>query len=102
MADDDARPSDPDQEASRSDGSVWVHCDDTEQAYLRSMDEVFGRENFVATVVWQKRTRPRTTHVTFNRPRLHPSVRASDANMVVAGRNLLPRSEEQERAVQQS
>jgi adenine-specific DNA-methyltransferase len=38
------------------DGSVWVHCDDTEQAYLRVvLDELFGRANFVATVVWQKR-----------------------------------------------
>lgn len=38
------------------DGSVWVHCDDAEQAYLRVvMDELFGREKFVATVIWQKR-----------------------------------------------
>lgn len=38
------------------DGSLWVHCDDHEQAYLRVlMDEVFGRESFVATVVWQRR-----------------------------------------------
>ena len=39
------------------DGSVWVHCDDSEQAYLKVlMDEVFLRDRFVATVVWQKRT----------------------------------------------
>lgn len=38
------------------DGSVWVHCDDAEQAYLKVvMDELFGRSNFVATVIWQKR-----------------------------------------------
>lgn len=38
-----------------ADGSVWVHCDDSEQAYLKvMMDEVFGRDNFVATIVWQK------------------------------------------------
>lgn len=37
------------------DGSVWVHLDDAEMAYCRVlMDEVFGRQNFVATVVWQK------------------------------------------------
>ena len=36
-------------------GSVWVHCDDSEQAYLKvMMDEVFGRDNFIATVIWQK------------------------------------------------
>ena len=33
------------------DGSVWVHCDDSEQAYLKvMMDEVFGRDNFVAAL----------------------------------------------------
>jgi adenine-specific DNA-methyltransferase len=38
------------------DGSVWVHCDDSEQAYLKvMMDEVFGRDSFIAVVVWQKR-----------------------------------------------
>ena len=38
-----------------SEGSVWVHCDDSEQAYLKvMMDEVFGRDNFIATVIWQK------------------------------------------------
>jgi DNA modification methylase len=36
-------------------GSVWVHCDDAEQHRLRSaMDEVFGPENFIATVIWEK------------------------------------------------
>ena len=38
------------------DGSVWVHCDDSEQAYLKVlMDEVFLRDRFVATVLWQRR-----------------------------------------------
>ncbi|SSC25069.1 N6 adenine-specific DNA methyltransferase, D21 class, partial [Klenkia terrae] len=37
------------------DGSVWVHLDDAEMAYCRVLlDEVFGRQNFIATVVWQK------------------------------------------------
>jgi adenine-specific DNA-methyltransferase len=36
-------------------GSVWIHCDDTEQHRLRSvMDEVFGAQNFISTVIWQK------------------------------------------------
>jgi adenine-specific DNA-methyltransferase len=39
------------------DGSIWVHCDDSMQGYLRLlMDEVFLSKNFVATLVWQKRT----------------------------------------------
>ena len=42
------------------DGSVWVHCDDSEQAYLKAMmDEVFHRENFVACVIWEKSDSPR-------------------------------------------
>jgi adenine-specific DNA-methyltransferase len=40
----------------RADGSLWLHCDDAEQAALRvRLDEALGREAFVATVVWQKR-----------------------------------------------
>ena len=36
-------------------GSIWVNIDDNEGHYLKVlMDEVFGRSNFVATVVWQK------------------------------------------------
>lgn len=42
------------------DGSVWVHCDDSEQHRLRLvMDEVFGRDKFVTTVIWEKADSPR-------------------------------------------
>jgi len=35
-------------------GSVWVHLDDTEIAYCKAMmDDVFGRDRFVGTVVWE-------------------------------------------------
>lgn len=38
------------------DGSIWVSIDDNEGHYLKVvMDEVFGRRNFVASPVWQKR-----------------------------------------------
>jgi adenine-specific DNA-methyltransferase len=38
-------------------GSIWVSIDDNEGHYLKViMDEIFGRSNFVANVVWQKRT----------------------------------------------
>ena len=41
------------------DGSIWINIDDNEAHYLKvAMDEVFGRTNFVANVVWQKRTSP--------------------------------------------
>jgi adenine-specific DNA-methyltransferase len=40
----------------KPDGSIWVTIDDNEGHYLKVlMDEVFGRGNFVATNVWQKR-----------------------------------------------
>lgn len=39
------------------DASVWVHLDDSEVHRARTiMDEVFGEQAFVASVVWQKKT----------------------------------------------
>ncbi len=44
------------RELLRDDGSIFVSCDDNEVHRLRClMDEVFGEENFVANIVWQKR-----------------------------------------------
>lgn len=44
------------------DGSIWVHCDDAEQARLRLLlDEVFGASNFIATIIWKRRNDPRNT-----------------------------------------
>jgi hypothetical protein len=41
------------------DGSIWISIDDNECHYLKVVcDEVFGRRNFVANVIWQKRTSP--------------------------------------------
>jgi adenine-specific DNA-methyltransferase len=50
------------RELMREDGSIWVTIDDHEGHYLKvMMDEVFGRGNFVANVVWQKRFSPNST-----------------------------------------
>jgi adenine-specific DNA-methyltransferase len=39
------------------DASVWVHLDDAEVHRARAiMDEIFGENAFVASVVWQKKT----------------------------------------------
>ena len=39
------------------DASVWLHLDDSEVHRARCvLDEVFGGDSFVATVIWQKRT----------------------------------------------
>ncbi len=38
-------------------GSLWITIDDNEAHYLKILcDEIFGRSQFVANVVWQKRT----------------------------------------------
>jgi adenine-specific DNA-methyltransferase len=40
-----------------SDASIWVHLDDAEVHRARAiMDEVFGEQAFVASVIWQKKT----------------------------------------------
>ena len=40
-------------------GSIWITLDDNEVHRARMvLDEIFGAENFVAGVVWQKRTSP--------------------------------------------
>jgi len=41
------------------DGSIWISIDDNECHYLKVLcDEIFGRSNFIANVIWQKRTSP--------------------------------------------
>ncbi len=36
-------------------GSIWVHLDDNEAHYCKVLlDEIFGRHNFVANLVWNK------------------------------------------------
>jgi adenine-specific DNA-methyltransferase len=43
------------------DGSLWITIDDNEAHYLKVMcDELFGRKNFVANVIWQKAYGPRS------------------------------------------
>lgn len=44
----------------RYDGSVWINLDDTEAFYCKILcDEVFGRDNFVGTIIWEKSDSPR-------------------------------------------
>jgi adenine-specific DNA-methyltransferase len=38
------------------DGSVWITVDDNEAHYLKVLcDEIFGRRNFIANAIWQKK-----------------------------------------------
>ena len=38
-----------------SEGSIYLHCDPSRNAYLRLLlDEVFGAENFINEIIWQR------------------------------------------------
>jgi len=42
------------------DGSLWITIDDNEAHYLKVLcDEVFGRRNFLTTVIWEKKYAPK-------------------------------------------
>lgn len=75
------------------DGSIWVSIDDNEGHYLKVvMDEVFGRRNFIANVIWQK------IYTVKNSARflsdMHDHIFVYARNADAWERNLLPRSEE--------
>ena len=51
----------------RDDGVIFISIDDNEVSNLRKIcDEVFGEENFVAQIIWQKRTSPDARKVLSN------------------------------------
>ena len=44
------------RELLREDGLIWINIDDDEAHYLKVLcDEIFGRGNFVANIIWQKK-----------------------------------------------
>lgn len=77
------------------DGSVWVHLDDNEAHYCKVvMDEVFGRRNFVANVVWNKSYAVRSNADFFSTAHEHVLVYCKDRDKLKL--NKFGRSEEQE------
>lgn len=74
------------------DGSIWVSIDDNEGHYLKViMDEVFGRQNFVTNVIWQKRYAPANDTLWLSESHDHIHVYAK--NKAIWRPNQLPRSE---------
>lgn len=74
-------------------GSIWISIDDNEvQALRQIMDEVFGYENFIATVIWEKVYSPKSSakHLSEN----HDYVVAYSKDKAKWKRHLLPRTEE--------
>jgi len=82
------------KELMREDGSIWVSIDDNEVHRLRAlMDEVFGEENYLATVVWQKVFAPKPAAKKFSTSCEYIVVYAKRADKW--DRMLLPRTAEQ-------
>lgn len=77
------------------DGSIWVTIDDNEGHYLKVlMDEVFGRRNFVASCVWQKRY-SRENREAIGDVHDYLLVYAPNPERFKRQRNLVPMNEEQ-------
>ncbi len=85
----------------RDDGVIFISIDDNESANLRKLcDEIFGEENFIANIVWQKKQSPQNDATYLSDMHDHVLVYAkiarTDRNDSVGWeRKLLPRSEQQ-------
>ena len=81
----------------RDDGVIFVSIDDHEVQNLRHLlDEIFGPENFVATVIWQKVYSPKNTAKHFSEDHDYVIVYARQA--VAWSPRLLPRTADQDAA----
>ena len=77
------------------DGSIWISIDDDECHYLKVMcDEIFGRQNFVANVVWQKRY-SRENREAIGDVHDHILVYVKSQDLFKKNRNLVPITEDQ-------
>ena len=78
-------------------GSIWITLDDNECHYAKVMlDEVFGRTNFVTTVVWQKIYTVKNSARQFSSMHDYLLVYAKDGSTWVPNR--LARAEKQDKA----
>lgn len=79
------------------DGSIWISIDDNECHYLKVlMDEIFGRENFVNTVIWQMIYTTKNSARHFSAMHDYILVYAKDKTKFEI--NLLPRDSKQDDA----
>lgn len=78
------------------DGSLWMTIDDNEAHYLKVLcDETFGRTNFIANVIWQKKYAPANDAKWLSDDHDHVIVFAK--NKISWRPNKLPRTEAQNR-----
>lgn len=72
------------------DGSLWISIDDREVHYLKvAADQIFGRENFISTIIWQQRT-TRENRRAFSNSHEYLLVYAANSGTFRTSRNLLP------------
>ena len=77
-----------------NDGSIWVSIDDNEGHYLKVlMDEVFGRNNFLTTICWEKIYTLKNSAKHFSE--MHDFIFVYAKNIDTVKLSLLPRSEKQ-------
>lgn len=76
------------------DGSIWINIDDNEAHYLKILcDEIFGRTNFVTTVIWRKNYAPKSSAKYFSEDHDYIFVYAKAKENWQ--RNLMPRADKQ-------
>ena len=79
------------------DGAIFVSIDDIEVGNLRLiLDEIFGVRNFIGNIIWQKKYSPQNDAQFFSAMHDHILVCAKNADKWE--RNLLPRTEKQDKA----
>jgi adenine-specific DNA-methyltransferase len=79
------------------DGTLWINLDDNEAHYCKVLtDEIFGRDNFVSTVVWERTTSTRNDAKYFSVDQDYIFVFAKDKLRLKL--NGLPRTESSDRA----
>ena len=75
------------------DGSIWISIDDKEQAHLRMIcDEIFGEDNFVVNVIWEKKYSPQNDSKYLSDS--HDFILVYARNKKLWRPNLLPRTAE--------
>jgi adenine-specific DNA-methyltransferase len=73
-------------------GSLWITIDDNEAHYLKVLcDEVFGRQNFVASFAWEK-DKGRRGDAAISSAHDHVLLFARELTVWKKSRNLLPRT----------
>lgn len=78
----------------KEDGVIFVSIDDNEQANLKLlMDEIFGEENFVANVIWQRTFAAKNDAKYFSSE--HENILIYSKNIFEFSINLLSRTEKQ-------